>query len=33
MILVLEKFFKYFGDKQDYLKAIKELENEIYRTA
>jgi len=27
------EIFKYFGDKQDYLKAIKELENEIYRTA
>jgi type I restriction enzyme R subunit len=27
------EIWNFFGNKQDYLKAIKELENEIYRTA
>jgi len=27
------EIYSFYGDKEEYLKAVKELENEIYRTA
>jgi type I restriction enzyme, R subunit len=27
------EIYSYFGDKTDYLKAVRELENEIYKLA